>query len=231
LHPIGEYKIKHGEKLSLYNAYGEGWGNKLSPQGREDSRKLAESPNPSHFIFPKIAIKLEIKDFSTMLTHHTWLWNIVNVTDVPDDQVSYFIEGDVAKEFSDMNVTIKDEENKKLRILSLTENKPQYKQFIVKLNRPIKPGQKRRFLKLEYDWEEPERNFVYHLASDVKKFGFTLVAPKGLEIKQRVLKIDQGTKHKTHASPSSKVRYFKDRTEVTWDAKNLHAYEQYGFEW
>jgi hypothetical protein len=231
LHPIGEYKIKHGEKLSLFNVYGEGWGNKLSPPGREDSKKLEDSPNPTKFLFPKIEIKLEIKDTSTMLTHHTWIWNIVNVTDMSSDQVSYFLNGDTAKEFSDMNVTIRDEENKKLEIMSLTVNKPQYKQFLVKLNKPIKPGQKRRFLKLEYDWEEPERNFVYSLASDAKKFGFTLVAPKSLEIKQRVLKIDPGTKHKTHASPASKVKYFKDRTEVTWDAKNLRAYEQYGFEW
>ena len=231
MHPIGNYKIKHGEKLSLFNVYGDGWGNKLAPPGKEDLKKMDLAPNPFRFLFPKIEIKLEIKNPKTMLTHHTWLWNAVNVTDKPIDQVSYFLEGDSPKEFSDMNVTIRDEENKKLKIMSLSSNKPQYKEFIVKLDRPIKPGQKRRFLKLEYDWEEPERNFVYSLATDTKKFEYLLVAPKGLEIKQRVLKVDHATRFKTHASPASQVKYFKDRTEVTWKTANLPAYDTYRFEW
>ena len=230
MHSIGDYKIKHGEKLSLFNVYGEGLGNKLSPRGKDDSDKI-DQPNPKKFLFPKIKINLEIMNPKTMLTHHTWVWNIVNVTDKPTDQVSYFINGDMPKEFSDMNVTIRDEENKKLHILSLTVNKPMYKQFIVKLRRPLKPHQQRRFLKLEYDWEEPERNFVYSLASDNKKFEYLFVAPKELEIKPRILKIDPGTKNKTHASPSSQIKYLRDRTEVTWKSTNLHAYEQYGFEW
>ena len=166
-----------------------------------------------------------------MMTHHTWVWNAVNVTDKPIDQVSYFLEGDVPKEFADLNVKITDENNKKLKILSLHVNKPYNKEFIVKLDRPIKPGQSRRFLKLEYDWEEPERNFLYTLSTDCKKFEYHLLVPKGFEIKQRVLKVDPATRFKTHATPASQVRYLKDRTEVTWKASNLRAYDAYRFEW
>jgi len=32
MHPIGDYSIKHGETLQLYNIYGEGFGNKLAPK-------------------------------------------------------------------------------------------------------------------------------------------------------------------------------------------------------
>ena len=120
---------------------------------------------------------------------------------------------------------------KKLKILSLNVNKPLNKEFIVKLDRPIKPGQKRRFLKLEYDWEEPERNFLYTLSTDCKKFGYRLTVPKGFEIKQRVLKVDPATRFKTHASPASEVRYMQDKTEVTWNTTNLRAYDAYRFEW
>jgi class 3 adenylate cyclase len=231
MHHIGDYKIKHGEKLSLFNIYGEGWGNKLSPIGRQDLKNIDDEPNTIKFLFPKVELHLELRNLKTMMTHHTWVWNAVNITDKPIDQVSYFLEGDIPKEFADLNVKITDENNKKLKILSLHVNKPYNKEFIVKLDRPIKPGQTRRFLKLEYDWEEPERNFLYTLSTDCKKFEYRLLVPKDFEIKQRVLKVDPATRFKTHASPASQVRYLKDRTEVTWKATNLHAYDAYRFEW
>ena len=231
MHYIGEYKIKHGEKLLLFNIYGDGWGNKLAPTGKIDAKKIDEGPNPIKFLFPKIELKLEITNLKSMMTHHTWIWHLVNITNEPLDQVSYYLEGDVPKDFADINVVIKDEENKKLKIMSINVNKPYHKEFIVKLNKPIKPNQKSRFLKLEYDWEEPERNFLYTLSTDCKKFKYMLTTPKELEIKQRVLKVDPGTRYKVHASPPSEMKYLKNRTEVSWQASNLHAYDAYRFEW
>ncbi len=231
MHYIGDYKIKHGEKLSLFNIYGDGWGNKLAPQGKIDAKKSDEGPNPVRFLFPKIELKLEITNPKTMMTHHTWIWNIVNITEQSLDQVSYYLEGDVPRDFSDLNISIKDEENKKLQIISVNVNKPYNKEFLVKMNKPLKPGQKRRFLKLEYDWEEPERNFLYTLSTDCKKFSYLLTLPKGIEVKQRVLKVDPATRFKTHASSPSEVKYLKDKTEISWQASNLHAYDAFRFEW
>ncbi|MEO9277265.1 MAG: adenylate/guanylate cyclase domain-containing protein [Nitrososphaera sp.] len=231
MHYIGDYKIKHGEKLSIFNIYGDGWGNKLSPHGKIDTKNIEAAPNPTKFLFPKIEIFLDVIDTKKMLVHHTWNWNVVNVTDSPIDQVSYYLEGDVPKEFSDLNVSVKDENNKKLKITSLNVNKPNNKEFIVKLDKPLKPLQKRRFLKLEYDWEEPERNFIYTLSTDCKKFKYLFTIPKGIEVKQRVLKVDPATRYKTHASPPPEIRYLKQKTQISWQASNLHAYEAYRFEW
>ena len=172
-----------------------------------------------------------MKNTKTWLVHHTWKWFIVNITDTPIDQISYFLEGDVPKEFQDLHVTVRDNENKKLKIMSLEVNKPDKKGFHVKLNRPIKPFQKRRFLKLEYDWEEPERNFEYTLSTDCKKFKCLCTMPKGMEVKQRVLKVDSATRSKTHASPPAEVRFLNKKTEISWQASDLHAYETYRFEW
>ena len=99
------------------------------------------------------------------------------------------------------------------------------------MDKPLKPGQKRRSLKLEYDWEEPERHFLYTLATDCKKFEYLLTSPKGIELKQRVLKVDPATRYKTHASPPAEIKYLNDKTEVRWHASNLHAYDAYRFEW
>ena len=32
IHPIGEYSIKHGEELQIYNIYGNDFGNKIVPR-------------------------------------------------------------------------------------------------------------------------------------------------------------------------------------------------------
>ena len=230
IHSAGVYKIKHGEKLTVYNVYGDGWGNKRDPLNKinEDLDTLA---NPLKFLFPRVEVRLEITNPKNMMTHHIWIWNLENITEQPIEQISYFLGGDVPREFPDLNVTVRDENNTKLKIVSINVNKPYTKEFIVKLDKPIKPNQKRRLLKLEYDWEEPERKFGYTLASDCKKFQYLFSAPKSLEVKQRVLKIDPATHAKIHASPPPNVKYLNDCTEITWQATNLHSYDSYQFEW
>ena len=231
LHDCGEYKIKHGEKLKIYNIYGEGWGNKTCPEGKFDEKIEQAKGNPSKFLFPKVDLKLTVTDPKTLMTHHTWLWNVVNVTSVENDQVSYVIDGDIPKDFEDLNVSIKDEKNKKLKGIHLRTNKPLQKQFIVKLKNPIKPQQRRRFLKLEYDWEEPDKKYMYQLATDCAKFSFSLKVPKTLLIKPGIFKVDMATKERMYASPAPDIKYHKNATEILWNASNLKAYESYEFQW
>lgn len=227
LHFIGDYKIKHGEKLSIFNIYGENFGNKRSPPNLLNNS--IPDTNPLRFLFPKVELKLEITDPKTMMCHHTWIWKVINITDKPSEQISYYLEGDIPKDFADLNVMIKDEDNKKVKITSLNVNKPERKEFVVKLNKPIKPNQKGT-LKLEYDWEEPEKKFFYTLATDCKKFEYWFSVPKGLEIKPRVLKVDPATRYKAYADPPE-IHYLKNRTEIIWKASNVKAYEGYQFEW
>jgi hypothetical protein len=234
MHPIGDYAIKHGEQLLIYNIYGEGFGNKSAPKtGKTQKSKVAEQnlKNSSTYLFSKIDLKLQVTDPKTMMTHHTWIWNVMNITDQPKDQVFYYLDGDAPRDFPDMNVTVKDEKNKELSIVSLNVNKPYHKEFIVKLNKPLKPYQKGRTLKLEYDWEEPDRNFFYKVSSDCKELNYLFISPKELVLKNRILKVDPETGYKTHAEPNPNIKYYSDRTEIKWKARNLHAYDTYKFEW
>jgi len=231
IHNAGTSKIKHNEKLSLFNIYGDGWGNKREPLNKIEEKITDIGQNQTKFLFPRVEVHLDVSDPKKMKTHHTWLWHIVNIREIPIEQVSYFIGGDVPKDFADTNVSIKDEDNNKLKIVSVNINKPLTKEFLVKLEKPIKQNQKRRFLKLEYDWEEPERKFIYTLASECKKFKYVFTIPKGAEIKNRILKVDPATRAKVHASPPANIRYLDDKTEITWQASNLHSYDTYQFEW
>ena len=101
----------------------------------------------------------------------------------------------------------------------------------MKLTKPLKPRQRKRFIKLEYDWEEPERNFFYKLATDCKLFSYRFTIPKGIDVKNRVLKVDTELGYKWHASPHPTINYLDDITEITWEGKNLKAYDAYRFEW
>lgn len=232
MHQIGDYSTKHGEQLNLYNIYGEGFGNKIAPRKSKVPRNNQEREikTVNNFIFNKIEVDLEVIDTKTMLTHHTWTWNVVNVAKEPKELVFYYLDGDTPKEFADMNVTVKDERGNKLDIQSLNVNKPYHKEFNVKMNRPLKPKQK-KILILEYDWEEPERTFFYRFASDCKKFVYNFVMPKGTELKTRVLKVDSETGYKIHANPPPAIKYSENKMNVKWSKANLHAYDAYQFDW
>lgn len=232
LHPIGDYSIKHGEQLLLYNIYGNGFGNKIAPRSKKIQKMNAEREikNVNNFAFNSIEIILDVRDTQTMLTHHTWIWDIMNIAKEPKQQIYYYLEGDTAKDFADMNVTASDGKGTKMNILSLGSNKPYHKEFNVQLNRPLKPKQK-KILKLEYDWEEPERNYFYKFASDCKRFKYLCILPKGMEAKNRILRVDTETGYKLHASPPATVKYLDDRTEISWEKTNLKAYDAYQFEW
>jgi hypothetical protein len=234
LHPIGDYSIKHGEKILIYNVYGDGFGSKKSPQGEKVQKSTAIEENQktiSRFIFNAIEVSLVIKEPDNMLTHHTMLWNFINISNEPIDRVFYYLDGDAPRSFPDMNVIVKDEDNNELDIMSLNVNKPYHKEFYVKLKKPVKPQEKRRYTKLEYLWEEPDRHFAYTMASDCKKFDYSLFAPKGVDVNQKVLTVDPMTGEKRYAPVYATAKFQDEGTLVTWSASNLHARDTYRFDW
>ncbi|MGI0003722.1 MAG: hypothetical protein ACREAX_00350 [Candidatus Nitrosotenuis sp.] len=232
LHPIGDYFIKHGEKLKLYNIYGEGFGNKIILRKNKALKSTLERDikNVNNFSFNKIEVILDVKDLKTLMTHHTWVWNVVNISKEPKSQIFYYLDGDAPRDFPDMNVTIHDENGNNLEILSVNVNKPLHKEFVVQMNRPIKPKQK-KILRLEYDWEEPTRNYFYRFASNCKEFSFLCMVPRGLELKNRILKVDTETGYKMLATPPASVKRQDDVTAISWGKENLKAYDAYQFEW
>ena len=235
MHPIGDYSIKHGEQLQLYNIYGEGFGSKQFPRKAKIVEKKEtfedQLKSKTAFMFNEIEVILDVKDPKTMLTHHTWVWNLINISNEPRDEIFYYLDGDVPKDFPDMNVKVTDDEGNELDIMSLSENKPTHKEFNVKMKKPIKPRQRKRFLKLEYDWEEPERNFFYKLPTDCKKFTYKFMIPKGVDVKNRILKVDTELGYKWVADPAPTIKYNSDGTVINWEGKNLNAFDAYKFEW
>ncbi|HXV66766.1 MAG TPA: hypothetical protein VD731_06050 [Nitrosopumilaceae archaeon] len=231
LHPIGSYHIKHGEELQLFNIYGEGFGNKIAPRLKKVKTVTLDQSMRSvyNFKFETIEIALDVIDIKTMLTHHTWSWTVRNVSKETKDQIFYTLDGDSPKDFAKMNVQISDDKGKQLEIQSLNVNKPYHKEFVVKLP-PIQP-KKTKSIKLQYDWEEPDRNFLNRVPSDCKQLTYLFSIPKRSDIKIRVLKVDMDTGLKILADPAPLVKHLADKTIVSWSKQNLKAYDAYQFFW
>ena len=237
LHPIGDYSIKHGEEMLIYNIYGKNFGNKNAPKKskvRKPKTKNNSLNSQPNFEFNKVNLYLDIIDSKTMMTHHTWIWDVKNVSSEPLEQVFYDLSGDVVKDFSDLNLSIKDENDNQLEIISLDVNKEHEKKFNVKLAKPIRKNQKNRLLKLEYDWEEPYRTFEYVFSTKCKEFEYRLTAPKNLQLKNRVLEVarELGIKKRVESPP--KISYTSTKTEITWKnekKRTINRFEAFEFQW
>jgi hypothetical protein len=224
IHPIGSYPVKWEGQFEICNIYEEGkFGNKNPPS------KLPDSP-AKNFIFERVELILDIKNPKTMMTHHTQVWDLVNVSNEPKDMIHYTIDGDTPRKFVDMHVSVKDSKGKKLKILSFNAENPNHKEFTVKLDKPIHPGSM-KMLKLEWDWEEPNRSYVYSFSSECKRFRYLLNISKKIDLKQRVLKIEPAIAYAELASPAPIVRHHNNKTKVSWERKNVFAHDTYKLEW
>jgi hypothetical protein len=229
--PIGDYSIKHGEELQIYNIYGDGFGNKIAPKAKKVKKlSLDESLKSSNnFVFDRVEILLDVLDIKTMLTRHTWVWSLKNISKESKNQIFYTIDGDSPKDFSDMNVAISDYRGKSIEIMSVNVNKPYHKEFFAKM--PKIDPKKIKDVKLQYDWEEPEKNFLFRVPSDCKQFTYIFTIPKGHDSQIRILKVDLETGMKINATPSPSIKHLDDMTVVTWTKKNLKAFDAYQIFW
>jgi hypothetical protein len=233
MRPIGEYEVKHG-KLSIYNIFSKEFGNKTIPKKGKVAKDAEDNFKLPNFEFNSVEVRLEITDPKSMMTHHIWIWDVKNISKEPLRAIFYSLGGDSPRDFSDLNVKITDENNNRLEIISLDVNKPLEKSFFVKLARPVRKNQSGRLIKLEYDWDEPERNFVYVFSSKSKKFKYLFTAPKDLEIKHRILETVTNLGEKRRAEPPANVKYLDDRTEISWEtAKNhkIQSHDTFEFQW
>ncbi|MEM3063807.1 MAG: adenylate/guanylate cyclase domain-containing protein [Candidatus Nitrosotenuis sp.] len=234
-HPIGNYVVKHGEQHLIYNIYGKNFGNKIAPKKGKVLEKPKEDifAHPVRFEFNSVEVKLDVLDKS-MMTHHTWIWDVKNTANEPLSQVYYDIGGDVPKDFADLNVSIKDENGNKLEIISLDVNKPHEKKFNVKLATPIRKNQKGKLI-LEYDWEEPERVFEYMFSARCKKFKYSFTIPKNIPIKNMILEVVPGLEvMKKRVEPPPAITYTNNKTMIVWETKGkqiINRLSAYEFKW
>jgi len=237
IHPIEKYTIKHGEEVSIYNIYGKDFGNKKAPQlGKIQKIKPGEMVDSSttSFKFKEVEIILDVKNPKTLMTHHTWIWKVLNIRkdkDHPLGEIFYQIGGDTSKRMADLNIRAKDEEGNMLKISSIITDNPSLKEFYVKLKKPVRFN-KKQTVTLEYDWEEKHKRFEYVIAAECDKLKYKLMIPREMELKNRIYKFNPNTKEKINVTPAPDIESRNHKMVVTWNSeKKLKEHDAFEFNW
>ena len=232
LHLVQNYKTKYGEMVTTYNVYGEGFGNRSAPlkpkkTSTYTNRNVKASSN---FTFNLIDVVLKITNPKTMKTRHTWIWDVVNISKDSISKIYYYLDGQIPKNFADLNVKVTDGNKNRLKIGDITADNPLHKEFYAILAKPILPKQGIKLV-LEYDWEDPERFFSYKFLSGAKKFNYSCIVPKEINLKNKILKIDTGTGYRVHATPPSAIKRLNNMAIITWKKSNIIPQDAYEFYW
>jgi len=231
LHLVQNFKTKYGEMVTTYNVYGEGFGKKSAPLKPKKTANSSRSVKASsNFTFNSIDVSLKITNPKTMQTHHTWIWDVINISKKPLSKIYYYLDGQVSKKLTHMNVKITDGNKNRLKIGDITADRPFRKEFHVILVKPILPKQRIKLV-LEYDWEEPERFFSYKFLSGAKKFKYSCFVPKEINLKNKILKIDTGTGYRVHATPPSTIKRQNNMAILSWEKSNIIPQDAYEFYW
>ncbi len=221
MHPIGEYVTKHGVTVPIYNVYGVGFGNEtVTKDGKvNDEYKYLKMPK---FEFNEIEIQLEITNLENMDAHHTWIWNVKNISKDPLKEIHYYVIGDRERRFEDLQISITDENNNKLEPTRI-QDKPTEKQFDAVFVKPLEMNQSTK-LTMQYDWEEPFKSFDYVISAKCRKLKILFTMPKGKELGNlRLYDVDPHTNLKIYAEPSPKFEHLSDKSILRWESEDTHT--------
>jgi hypothetical protein len=200
--PVHDFTIKHGITFLLYSAYGDGFGNPKHPtKGEVQRSKYGEEiiKLQKTTTYPSLNVELTVINPETMLVQHKRTYEVANVSDYPIYQVLHGIATDVEKySLNDLKVQVYDEDQRELKISSISLNQLTSKEFTTQFNKPIIKGEQGRKYSLVYEVEEPDRYFENAFLIDVGKFSLSLkYTQNGLKCKPVFYLINQETEKKT----------------------------------
>ena len=118
-----------------------------------------------------------------------------------------------------MNVRIFDEKNKDVKIDSIQVASPLRKEFTIKLNEPLKPGQKNRYYNVIYEVDETKPLFehMFLVTSEIFSLKFSFPSEKNLEPK--LFHIGTKTRERDLVPHNPNIKKGL-ATQVTWKLEN-----------
>ncbi len=181
IHHLGVHSAKQGEEISIYNIYGDDFGN---PNSLPNDKIISILPL---WDFLDAKVKLEVVDPGTILTHHVISTKMKNVSRSNISSHFLCIEGDVDKDWDDLSIDVEDHKGRSLVLSNIIRDDPHRKEFCVRFAEPVKPGEQVT-VSLKWDWEEPKRFYDYFLGHDsvVRNLDFSFESPNLSRLKPEV---------------------------------------------
>lgn len=233
--PVHDFVLKHGKTMLLYSAYSDGFGNSKHPtKGAALASKMEEFIKRNKTtLYPFIEVELAIKDPKEMMVHYKRTYEIRNISDDPIYHVLHGIATDVEKNsINDLNVKVYDENNRDLRISSISVDEPYQKEFTTQFNRPILKEEAGRYYIMEYDVEEPNRYFENAFLVNCKKIVLKMQYPRDNSINEpRLYEINQETEEKKPSNIQGVVRADGDHNVIRWSIEEITKGRTFRIEW
>jgi len=200
------------------------------------ARTLADMSSESKPIFTSRMsgeLLLDIVVRSTMLVHHKVTWTIHNLSDPDLKGCDFFAASLVPRTFADINFRALDQEGNELRNVKATFDQPYQKAIAVPFGRRILPNEDVKVV-LEYDWEEPDREYIYNFAVPYDKFKFILSYPKELLVNAVIHKTGfTGTilEADVHLKQPFAITDDGKRLTLEWEKDNIIPPVGYSLRW
>jgi len=234
--PVHDFRLKHGNVMLIYSAYGDGFGNPENPtKGAVIRSKYGEDVInlQKTTMYPSIEVDLTVMDPATMLVQHKRTYEMVNTSQEPIKNVLHGIAIDVEKAtVDDLNVSVYDENNRNMKISSINVNRPDCKEFTTEFIEPILKGETGKKYTLVYEVEEPERYFENAFLVDCQKLTLGFKYPQNHGIKQPILyEVNQETEAKSKSNIEPIIES-NDKFEVLkWRMTDIPKGQTFRIEW
>ena len=177
IHPIHDFKIKHGEVLLVYSAYGDDFGNSDRPKKGMITSKFEQKnlENSHSILYKQLRLVVHLKNLETNLCKILKTFVVENKSIDPIYEVSEIIQTYSKKLFGDLNVKAYDENNNNLEIAGInldTENK---KEFSLKLNKPLFQNDKNKEYTITYETEFQNNFYEEFSPINIEEFSIEFV--------------------------------------------------------
>ena len=235
IHPVHDFRIKHGKVLLVYSAYGKEFGNPAHPtKNAVEGSKYSEEINKlkKSAIYSSLEVELTVLDPKKMLVEHKRTYEMENISKEPIYRVLHGIATDVEKySINDLNIKVFDENGREMKISSINIDRPTCKEFTTEFNTPISEGEKNRKYTLVYEVEEPERYFENALLIDIEKYSLDFKYPANCQCNPVIYEVNQETEQKTRLKIQPTIEKVGDYFKFHFSSEKNNRGENIRIEW
>ena len=227
LHLLQNFGIKHGGDLLVYSAYGENFGNPTPPKEKikVNQKTLPAEKNTN---CKKMIFDIILKDESAHFERYYYFSN--NSSEPIYDVVAGIITNS-QEEFQSLHLNAYDEKNNPLEISQILSSTPYSKKIVVKLAKPIFPGDSKRMMKLVYDSKLCKNNFENFFLINTSVFELNLSYSSNYDISPRLYYIDNENGSKELLEEYSNITKGMSRT-IKWEkTKGISIKDLIRLEW
>lgn len=190
LHPIQDYKIKHGEDILLYSAYNEYFGNSRLPKKIQGGDSYNEQESTAkNAICDKIIFSIILKDEKSNFLRHERTYYISNYKTEPIYEFTIGILTNFPHNFEDLGIKIS-EDNNEINPAKIFAPAQLSKQILIKFAKAIFKNQS-KIINVNYVTKELMPHFEHIFLNECNEIEFYFIYPTGSSaIKPQLYQID-----------------------------------------